>query len=55
VIAETIQQISYLCPRSAVGTGISGMCGIFHPWVADIKVLQSHEQVTGYAYARNRN
>jgi len=41
---------SKLCPRSAVGTGVSGILEIFRLWVADIRASQSHEQVTRNAY-----
>jgi len=37
VVTETVQQISYVCQRFAVGTGVSGIRAIFRLWVADIR------------------
>jgi len=48
--AETVQQISYVWPRSAVGTGVSGVHEISRLWVADIKLSESHEQDTRNAH-----
>ena len=49
-VAETVQQIGYICPSSAVGTGISGIHGIFRLWVDDNRALQLHEQVARNVY-----
>jgi len=49
-VAATVQQISYVCPRSAVGTGLSGMRRIFDLWVADTRTSLSHEPVTTNAF-----
>jgi len=55
MVAETVQQIGYVCPKSAVGTGVLGIRWMFRLWVTDIMASQSHEQVIRNVCVCTRN